>query len=74
MLVLTRRPGEGLKIGKDIVVTVLGIKGSQVRIGLDAPKHVPIHRQELYYRICAERQRQRDSKRLPGAVLDGTVR
>jgi len=54
MLILTRRVGESLMIGKDIVVTVLGIKGLQVRLGINAPKHVPVHREEVYDRIRAE--------------------
>ena len=54
MLILTRRERESLKIGDDVTVTVLGIKGGQVRIGVAAPKHIPVHREEVYQRICAE--------------------
>ncbi len=56
MLVLTRKVGEALRIGDDVQVTVLGIKGNQVRIGIDAPKNVPVHRQEVYERIKREEQ------------------
>ena len=51
MLILTRRVGETVMIGEDIVVTVLGIKGNQVRIGVQAPKNVAVHREELLKRI-----------------------
>lgn len=54
MLILTRRVGETLMIGDDVTVTVLGVKGSQIRIGVNAPKSVAVHREEIYERIqCA---------------------
>ena len=55
MLILTRRVGESLSIGDDVVVNVLGVKGNQVRIGVDAPKDVTVHREEIYDRIQAEK-------------------
>lgn len=51
MLILTRRPGERLCIGENVRVTVLGTKGEQVRLGIDAPRDVPVHRHEVYERI-----------------------
>ena len=54
MLILTRRIGESVKINEDITVTVLGIKGNQIRIGIDAPKHVSVHREEIYQRLKKE--------------------
>ena len=51
MLILTRRVGESLMVGDDITITVLGIKGNQVRIGVNAPKDVAVHREEIYNRI-----------------------
>ncbi len=55
MLLLTRRPGETIHIGDDITVTVLGIKGNQIRIGVNAPQDVEVHREEIYRRVQAEK-------------------
>ena len=54
MLILTRRVGETVMIGDDVAVTVLGVKGNQVRIGVNAPKDVAVHREEIYERIKKE--------------------
>jgi len=59
MLILTRRVGESLIIGDDVVVNVLGTKGNQVRIGVDAPKEVSVHRSEIYDRIQAEKDEEK---------------
>jgi carbon storage regulator len=58
MLILTRRVGETLIIGDDVSVTVLGVKGNQVRLGVNAPKDVSVHREEIYQRIQEEKEGQ----------------
>lgn len=59
MLILSRRVGESLVIGDDVIVNVLGIKGNQVRIGVDAPRDVSVHREEIYERILREKSSTR---------------
>lgn len=58
MLILTRRVGESLMIGDDVTVTVLASKGNQIRIGIDAPRDVEVHREEIYERIHNEAKEQ----------------
>ena len=56
MLILTRRVGEKLVIGENVTITVLGVKGNQIRIGIDAPPEVKVHREEIFQRILKERE------------------
>jgi len=56
MLILTRKPGERVRIGEDVVITVFGVNGNQVRIGVDAPREVEVHREEIYERIQNEQR------------------
>ena len=58
MLILTRKIGESLMIGKDVTVTVMDVKGNQVRVGIKAPRDVEVHREEIYGRVQAEKAQQ----------------
>jgi carbon storage regulator len=68
MLILTRRVGETLRIGSDVSVTVLAVRGRQIRIGITAPRNVVVHREELYERLRRER-RLPDSRTQPLVLL-----
>ena len=79
MLILTRRVGETLMIGDEVTVTVLGVKGNQVRIGVNAPKDVAVHREEIYERIKRERTSETpssatfDAETAPGGAREARV-
>ena len=65
MLILTRRVGETVMIGDDVTITVLGVKGNQVRVGINAPKSVAVHREEIYERIKREQVPESPEKPKP---------
>ena len=65
MLILTRRVGETVMIGNDVTVTVLGVKGNQVRVGVNAPRDVAVHREEIFERIKRENEQGGDAQRPP---------
>ncbi len=69
MLILTRRVGETVMIGNDVTVTILGVKGNQVRVGVNAPRDVAVHREEIFERIKREEQ---DGRHVGGAPGRGT--
>jgi len=68
MLILTRKLGESVTIGDDIKITILGVRGRQVRLGIIAPQKVTIHREEIYFKI------QEENKRAAGSAVDGVSR
>jgi carbon storage regulator len=71
MLIFTRRAGQIVTIGDDVTVTILGVKGNQVRVGINAPKNVGVHREEIYERIRREQDQKGDNSKV--ASLAGAV-
>jgi carbon storage regulator len=71
MLILTRRIGETIRIGQEVSVTVLDIRGNQVRMGILAPNAVPVHREEVFRRIAAEEHSTRGSVSPPASIPNG---
>jgi len=70
MLILTRRVGETVVIGNDVTVTILGVKGNQVRVGINAPKTVAVHREEIYERIKREQEGTSDDSTDPASSAE----
>jgi carbon storage regulator len=70
MLILTRRVGETVMIGNDVTVTILGVKGNQVRVGINAPKTIAVHREEIYERIKREQEGSADNDDEPQSPVD----
>lgn len=73
MLILTRRVGETVIIGNDVDVTVLGVKGNQVRLGVKAPKDIAVHREEIYQRICQEKSGNGVAAELSNGASSGSA-
>lgn len=74
MLVLTRRKGEKINVGDDIVITVLDIKRNQVKIGIDAPEEVDVHRKEIYDRIKDQNLRSTEIERKDIDIVDNLIK
>jgi carbon storage regulator len=74
MLILTRRVGETVVIGDDVTVTVLGVKGNQVRLGVNAPREVAVHREEIFERIKRERSDEEAAAEIPKVAAGAATR
>jgi carbon storage regulator len=74
MLILTRRVGETVMIGEEVTITVLGVKGNQVRVGINAPKSVAVHREEIYERIKRENEEVAAVRSQPPAPVQSLAR
>ncbi len=72
MLILTRRINEVLRVGENVKVTVLGVKGNQVRIGIDAPRDTPVHREEIYQKIQREQTQNDEPDSLRGWISEAS--
>ena len=72
MLILTRRIGETLMVGDEVSITVLGVKGNQVRIGVDAPKEIAVHREEIWQRIQNEKQSNTETEPNGNKAIDSS--
>jgi len=68
MLILTRRAGETLMIGDEVTVTVLGVNGNQIRLGINAPREIEVHRSEIYERIQTEKEGEQAENQQPESV------
>ena len=73
MLILTRRVGESVMIGKDVTITIVGVKGNQTRLGIIAPEEIPVHRGEIYERIRREHKMDVSERSTPAAVTASLV-
>ena len=74
MLVLSRQPDEAIMIGDDIQITVVGVRGEKVRLGITAPPHVPVHRKEVYEAIKAEAEAQAEASGKPAAKVESLAK
>jgi carbon storage regulator len=72
MLLLTRKLGENIRIGDDVKITIVEVKGNHVKLGIDAPPSVKVHREEIYERIQAENRRAREAEAQNGGAAGGT--